>query len=45
LCTLLGVTLFTAGAVLAAVDGEANELRLGSVAMDIPAEMYRRLTP
>ncbi len=42
---LLGVVLCTAGPVSAAAGEEANELRLGSVAMDIPAEMYRRLTP
>ena len=42
---LFGSALFVAGPVLAAVADDANELRLGSVAMDIPAEMYRRLTP
>lgn len=33
-----------AGAVQASVPAE-SEIRLGSVAMDIPAEMYRRLAP
>lgn len=41
----LGVALFAAGPLCAAVADDANELRLGSVAMDIPAEMHRRLTP
>jgi phosphonate transport system substrate-binding protein len=45
LSALLGVTLFAAGPLLAAVIDEASELRFGSVAMDIPAEMHRRLTP
>jgi phosphonate transport system substrate-binding protein len=42
---LLGVALFAAVPLCAAVADGANELRLGSVAMDIPAEMHRRLTP
>jgi len=42
---LLGVALFAAGPLCAAVTDDANELRLGSVAMDIPAEMHRRLMP
>lgn len=39
-CVLLPLS----AAVLAGVPAEAD-IRLGSVAMDIPAEMYRRLTP
>src|SRR4030065_2238857 len=45
LSVLLGVALFAAGPLFAAVVDDASELRLGSVAMDIPAEMHRRLTP
>lgn len=45
LCVLLGTALLTTGPVFAAAGENANELRFGSVAMDIPAEMYRRLTP
>ncbi len=45
LSTLLGVALFAAGSLIAVAADDANELRLGSVAMDIPAEMHRRLTP
>src|SRR4030065_181190 len=45
LSVLLGVALFAAGPLSAAVVDDASELRLGSVAMDIPAEMHRRLTP
>jgi len=45
LYALLGVALFAAGPLFAAVVDDASELRLGSVAMDIPAEMHRRLTP
>ena len=45
LSALLGVALFAAGPLCAADAADANELRLGSVAMDIPAEMHRRLTP
>jgi phosphonate transport system substrate-binding protein len=45
LSALLGVALFAAGPLFAAVADDASELRLGSVAMDIPAEMHRRLTP
>ena len=45
LSALLGIALCAAGPLFAAAADDANELRLGSVAMDIPAEMHRRLTP
>ena len=43
MCTACVLLPFT-GAVQAGV-AEESEIRLGSVAMDIPAEMYRRLAP
>jgi len=44
LVSAASVLLLLSGAVQAGVPAE-SEIRLGSVAMDIPAEMYRRLTP
>lgn len=45
LMTLAGVVLALMLTTSSAVTANKTELRFGSVAMDVPAEMHRRLTP
>jgi phosphonate transport system substrate-binding protein len=45
LAGLMGAAMLTGWALATAADTRAGEIRFGSVAMNVPAEMHRRLTP